>query len=988
MLLTEEYINYYNQYKKQYGENVVVLMMVGSFYETYAIKGDGPNLFELSKLLNIQHTHRDKSKPESINNPQLVGFNMNSLEKFIEILVNNDYTVVVYDQKITLEPDAKKASDKRIVTRFMNGIYTRSTFINNLTQSENNYLLCVYIVNEDQKNSSPLKSSGLSCIDLSTGDVHVHSIFSNKYDENVTLEEISRFISNINPSEILIYYDNQSKTKKAVNKDHICGYLNVDQRKCRFYDVVDAKYKKINYQNEFLKKVYTGCDSMLSPIEYLSLEKEPNVIISLCLLFDFVYDKLPQLLKSVKQPNFCFGGGHLILGNNAISQLDIFENKERGSGHAKYNSLFSIVDHTRTNMGKRALCSILSLPLTSKTELNKMYDITQKFIDLKIPDQVRNHLDLVKDIERLARRMNLKMIRPYEIPLFVSSYESIVDIIRLLSVKEFDGVVKKGILKDIEGFIKYVNAVFNLDGLAMCIDTSFEKNVEIYKKGVHKEIDELNNNISLGASSVELLRDGLTALFPKTKSKFGNQGKITVKHNDRDGTYLKLSEKNGKELQKLLEKVKTLDVGKIKVATCDLQFSYNLNTAKIILPALDTHSGALEDYNEKIAELYKQSYLKDIDKIYSEFSDLFSACNEMVTNIDLYQSNAKCATGWGYCRPNIISKPYGYIDAKNARNPIVERLIEYEYVPSDICIGHPEFKTMMIYGLNSSGKSVYMRTACLCVYLAQCGMYVPASSFTYSPYNAIMTRISSNDDVFRNLSSFGVEMAQLNNILKRSDEYTLVVSDELCRSTENVSGTAIVASCIMSLTKKKSTNIITTHLHNIMDIDEIKEIDNIKAFHMKCTYDEKLKALVYDRVLLAGSGDAVYGVSVARYMINDMEFIDQANKIKNKLLQQSDSMISGKQSRYVPGVYMSECSLCGRKENVDFPVLESHHINHQADADEQGNVNGKPYMKLHSSQNIAILCNSCHDNVHANKKSIMKYISTSVGRKLVASDKS
>jgi DNA mismatch repair protein MutS len=977
MSVTQEYLDLHNKYMKLYGSKTVVFLMIGSFFELYSVKGDGPDLYAISKILNIQNTHRDKSKPESLGNPMLSGFHCNSLEKFLETLINDDYTVVVYNQKIELFPDAKKVIDRRVVTRVVGGIYTKSTYINNLNQSSNNYLMCVYITNEDQKNSPALISVGVSCVDLSTGDVRVHSAFSEKFDENIALDQAVQFVHAMNPSELLIYYDNQSKIKKNVNmKDYLYKYFNVDSNKCRYYEEIDAKYKKILFQNELLRKVYPDSASLLSPIELLSLEREPNVVISLCLMFDFIYDKIPSLLKSIKHPDFCFDNTHLVLSNNAIRQLNIFESENSANCNAKYKSLFDIVNMTRTPMGQRYLRSILSSPLTSKNALNKIYDTTEKMIKLKIADKIKNNLDSVRDIERLAHRLELKMIRPYEIPLFITSYKNIVDIINILNeTKDFYDILKDVNIKEINKFMKHVNDIFILENLSLCTDLSFDKQIEIFQKGTHKDIDEICNNINSGTDTIDILRDELFKLFPK--SKFSNSGKVLVKHNERDGFYLKLTKKNAEILQKLLEDVKVLDVSSKKIKVSDLKFSYNKDTAKITIPSLNEHADSLDEYAAQIAQLYKENYLKDIEIIHNKFHELFVICNEMITKIDYLQSNAKMSMTWAYCKPIIDARQYGYIDAKQARNPLVERLVDTEYVPLDVCIGHPDFKTMMIFGLNSAGKSVAMLMISLCVYLAQCGMYVPAKSFTFSPYHAIMTRISSNDNIFKNLSSFAVEMSEVNSILKRSDEYSLIVSDELCHSTEATSGTAIVASCIISLTKKKSTNVITTHLHNIMGLDEIKAIDNIKAFHMKCSYDEKTDSLIYTRTMENGSGDSVYGVAVARHMIKDTDFIDQANVIKNRLLKQDASLISGKKSRYAD-VYVTECSICGKKD-----VLESHHLNAQKLNDEFGNVKGKEFMKMHSSQNIAILCSHCHDEIHANKKTITGYVATSRGRKLI-----
>lgn len=990
MSITQEYLDIYKSYKKQRGdvanENIIVLYMVGSFYEMYSVNGDGPNLYELSKLLNIQYTHKDKSKPESLTNPHTLGFQMNSLEKFLEILTNNDYTAIVYDQKITLNPTAKKAEDKRKVTRFCAGVYTKSTFITNLRQNENNYLMCIYIVNEDQKNGKSLKSVGLSCVDLSTKEIYVHSSFSNQYDEFMAFDEASRFISNTNPSEILIYFNNESKKKNIYTKDSLCGYFNVDSTKCHYFESVDQKYKKIAFQNEFLKKIYPSVESLVTPIEQLDLETEPNIVISLCLLFDYVYDKLPSLLKNIKEPDFCFDSSHVILGNNAVNQLDIFENQQNSINKIKYRCLFNVVNFCRTGMGERYLRNLLASPLTSKTKLNKIYDYTQKMIDLKLPDKIKTYLDSIKDIERLTRKMELKMLKPYELSFVFSSYESIVSMIgEIKKTKDFDAILQTDIIKNLNDFLKNISNLFDVNNLSKCIDLSFDKQVEIYKKGVHTEIDNLNNNINSGTKTLEILKEILTNLFPKTKTG-NNNNKITIKHNDVDGHYLKLTDKNAKILQKLLETTKTLDVDSNKINCSDLQFSFNKNNAKITIPSLNNHADNLDEYAEKLAQIYKTCYLNDLEYIYTKYEGLFTKINEIVTKIDYYSSNATLATEFNYCRPELIDSNDGYLEITQLRHPIIERIIDFDYVAHDVLMDK-NLKIMMLYGLNSSGKSSLMKSIAISSVLAQAGMYVPATTFKTSTFKTLMCRISANDNLQRGLSSFSMEMGEINSILKRSDKQTLVICDEILKSTEHISGVSLVAATLMKLNKLNCLAVVTTHMHELMKLEEITAIKTLKAFHIHVTYDTKTDMLVYDRKMCEGSGQSYYGIEVGKYMIKDASFIDDAVKIKNKLLEQHNSAISGKTSHFNSNVYMHECAICKTSDHLSLTNLETHHIIEQHKFNENNTSDKKPGLKKNDQSNLIVLCSKCHDNIHNNKINIEKYVKTSKGKKIVVNDK-
>jgi DNA mismatch repair protein MutS len=335
---------------------------------------------------------------------------------------------------------------------------------------------------------------------------------------------------------------------------------------------------------------------------------------------------------------------------------------------------------------------------------------------------------------------------------------------------------------------------------------------------------------------------------------------------------------------------------------------------------------------------------------------------------------------YGYKRPTIIQKEFGYINAKKMRHPIIERIIDYEYVPHDIELGNEALKGIMLFGLNSCGKSSCMKSLGLNVVLAQSGLFVPAEKLELSPYQSLFTRITGDDNIFRGLSSFTLEMVEVNAILKRANEHTLVIGDEVCRGTEHISGNAIVATTILNLAETKSSFIFATHLHEIMNIKRIKELDNVKPFHLSVKYDDKTKSLIYDRQMKEGSGDSVYGITVAQYIIQDKKFIDTALEIKNELLESFDTMISGKVSKYNTNVLIYECNLCGKKDkNSHLSHLETHHINFQKDC-EKGLVKGKQHLKKNQEANLIVLCNECHDKIHSGKIKINGYTMTSKGK--------
>ena len=163
--------------------------------------------------------------------------------------------------------------------------------------------------------------------------------------------------------------------------------------------------------------------------------------------------------------------------------------------------------------------------------------------------------------------------------------------------------------------------------------------------------------------------------------------------------------------------------------------------------------------------------------------------------------------------------------------------------------------------------------------MAQCGMYVSCKDMKYYPFKNVMTKISSNDNLFKGQSTFIVEMLELKEILLKSDEYSMILCDELTAGTETNSATGIVASSIMCLIKKQTNFMFTTHLHGLMEFEEIINQKQLDIFHFKIKID--YDNVEYERKLIKGSGNSRYGIEIANAMGLDKSFIKQAYKFRN-----------------------------------------------------------------------------------------------------------
>jgi DNA mismatch repair protein MutS len=502
-----------------------------------------------------------------------------------------------------------------------------------------------------------------------------------------------------------------------------------------------------------------------------------------------------------------------------------------------------------------------------------------------------------------------------------------------------------------------------------------EIETNIFKPKQVKELDDLQDKIDLCKNLINLIKNKLNDIMC---DKIKANDTIKVESNDRDGYYLILTKKRSEILRKELESLKFITIGteKIKTDTFEYRDNPKASNTKIFIPDVNKKSDELINHillMKKKSKLYYQDFLEEF---YNKFKYIMNDVNYYVSMIDFIKSGAKCATKYYYNRPQIVDDDStiekSFIQSKKIRHPIVERISSYEYKPMDISLGINGIDGILLYGLNSAGKSTLQKSVGINLILAQIGYFVSAESFIYHPYTSLFTRISGNDNLFKGLSSFALEITELSAILKRSGKNTLVLGDEIAKGTEAKSSLVIVMTMIDMLSKSETSFITASHLHKLVKLERMKKLTNVKPYHIHISYDEKTNTITYDRELKEGVGCELYGLNVAKCLINDETFIEVANEIKKEIDYKKS------RSRYNKAVQLEKCQVCDyRPEMGDIP-LETHHINAQKDCKDK-KVIGKEYLGMNEVYNLVSLCQKCHDEVDRKNLIINGYNETSNG---------
>ncbi len=934
-------------------------MEIGAFFEVYEVNNEELKLGkakEVAELLNIQLTRKNKTVLEnSIQNPLLAGVPSVSFERYLNRLIQSKkYTVVIIRQK----------GEPPHIKRYLSNIISPGTNIDYVIEPSENFIVSLFI---DKNND--IYSVGYAAIDVTTGKTLINEIHGTREDKTFALDEAFNLLQTYQTSEIIFTF-----LDREIDKDYVFHYLEIEGN---YHYSINSQRVKISYQNLLFEKIF-NIKSILSPIEYLNLERYPYTSESLALLCEFIIDHDKTLLEKMNRPIFLGNSKFLYLGNNALEQLGVI------SKNPSEVTLLSLIDKTSTAFGKRILKERLLNPICDIETLNERYDFVEKLLDSY--KEFENPLKQIYDLERILRRIKLKKLHPLEIKYLHTSLESIRDIFHIARQKDLS--IEDGLFKESEFFISFLEKSFDLEECSKYMKNQINSN--LFKEGLFPYIDKLVSQNRKYLKNLETVASFIDSFFENREE---NQKFAILGFLETEGYYISLT-KNRFSLieEKLLKSFVTIE-GKHYFFK-DFTVKRLKNSVKISSPLFEEITNKYLANQSKLITLVKDKYDESLEEIEKKFSFVLEALIEFVGSLDVAISSAKCADLYNYSRPVIVKEDKNFLEVIALRHPIIESNEENGiYVPNDIYLGYKRediehehitikasdgdfIQGIMLYGINSSGKSSLMKSLGLCVILAQAGFFVPAFLFRFTIVEKIFTRIVSRDNLYKGLSTFSIEMLELKNIFNRADYKSLILGDEISQGTETESALAIVASAILKLCKLRSFFIFATHLHQLTMVKEIENLKEVIFLHLKVRYDEKNDRLIYDRKLSEGSGDSLYGLEFAKSLHMDKDFIENAYKIRNTLLKRESEpelLKKKRKSRYNKNLYITKCALCDKE------VEDIHHIIPQSKADKRGRI--EHFHKDHK-YNLIPLCKEHHKKVHEGKIIIYGFIMSDEGLKL------
>lgn len=961
MALIRDYLNKTESLQSEFGRKSVVLMQVGAFFEVYGSKKPSDtsfldsNIESFSKICELAVTKKQVCVGQ--NDVYMSGFRDYMLDKYLRKLQLAGYTTAVYEQ------DEKAAGS----TRSLQGIYSPGTYFPSDNSGDlTNNVACVWL----QKSRNNKMVIAISNIDVFTGQSLIFEFETEYTDSPIGYDELERFISIHTPNEIIILHNlDNDLVKKIINYASInteCLHLvnsDLDENPSLFKKAKNCE--KQTYIVEVLTRFFN--ESYYHNSQHFC--QYPLACQSYCFLLDFISTHNPNLVQKISEPTFENFTDRVVLANHSLKQLNVLKCSNTTNG--KNSSLCSFLNVSITPMGSRRIKHLITHPTTNSSELQREYDTCEHVINSSGNqiDLLRSKLSQLKDVERLTRKIALKKITPEDI------YNLCENLVIIDSI--YNELVKDPILTDyinsnnddVRGLCgKCASVITTTLNLTECSQTphlDFEAN--LIRKGINNEHDakvKLWMNISDMLEAVRSFLDSKVASYEKNKQ--GNQV-VKIHETDKHGFSLICTKRRSAILLSELSKIKGTTAhipyySKFDESDATYEFDHSeiesisttTNSQTLVNAQIKQICESIVTSKYEMRESSKSLYYEVVDRLITVIPE-FQKIVSFVSLVDVLYSKAFLAKKYKYCKPEIRTDTVSFVNANGIRHPLIENLIQDEiYVRNDLSFD-AENRGYLLYGTNAVGKSSLIKAIGLAIIMAQAGFYVPCSTFIYSPYSHIFTRILGNDDIFKGLSTFAVEMLELKTILTMANENSLILGDELCSGTENDSAISIFVAGLQHLDEAKSSFIFATHFHEVAHFEEIEQMHRIKLKHLAVQYNIQTDTLVYDRQLQDGPGESMYGLEVCKSLHLPKKFLQNAHAIRNKY-KSGGSVLEMKTSHYNSKKLVGTCEMCKTKMSS-----EVHHLQHQKHADDDGYI--QHFHKNHSA-NLISVCEKCHLELH------------------------
>ena len=267
----------------------------------------------------------------------------------------------------------------------------------------------------------------------------------------------------------------------------------------------------------------------------------------------------------------------------------------------------------------------------------------------------------------------------------------------------------------------------------------------------------------------------------------------------------------------------------------------------------------IDEENEERKILYKLTAMVEAD------SSTFQKNGRLVADLDYIFAKGKLSSELNAIEPNINTDRY--LKIEKGRHPLLEK----NCVPLDFEM-KKGINGLVITGPNTGGKTVAIKTVGLFSIMAQCGLHIPCVSANICMNSLVLCDIGDGQNITENLSTFSAHITNILSILKRVNNESLVIMDELGSGTDPAEGMGIAIAILEELKKSGCLFIATTHYPEVKIYAGSKE----GVINARMAFDkDTLKPLYRLEIGKAGESCALY---IARQLGMSDEMIQCARR--------------------------------------------------------------------------------------------------------------
>ncbi len=604
--------------------------------------------------------------------------------------------------------------------------------------------------------------------------------------------------------------------------------------------------------NDFKKNIQTLADSrfnlksaekqLLESFKAISAEvyglTEASLIQAAGVLCDYV--RLTQQVqnKNLRSPKRVYTDQFVKVDAQSCRNLEI----TRTLKGALEGSLLHSLDNTLTPVGGRLFFGQLTHPLNCMASLENRLVKTDWFNNHgDICQELRGHLKNCPDSERALVRISLDRAFPRDLKAITQTLIVVQNINKLLKDQSFWAIdIPTELLTILEETLEEQLPATIYDG-------------GLIKNGFDQALDEFRHLKLHGQEELKALEQryqsetGIANLKIRTNNLIGYFIEVSASHMSKvPSTFFhRQAISNGgryitKELQELAAKIENAASASIAL---EIKLFQSL-CAQVL------------QYRESLENLAAQ-----------------------IAEIDVASSMAELAKDRNFTRPILHNSENFNIEA--GRHPIVERFTSSTFTPNDCKLTLKSFA--LLTGPNMAGKSTYLRQNALIIWMAHCGMYVPAIQAEIGLVDQIFSRIGAADDLAAGRSTFMVEMVETAIILNQATNRSFIILDEIGRGTSTQDGLAIALAVSEHIIKEiRARCLFATHYHELVDLT--KDLP-INLMTMKII--EHDGNVIFLHEVIEGAADKSYGIHVAQLAGLPKVVIERAKQILQDNPEQS-----------------------------------------------------------------------------------------------------